>query len=105
MKASVSAKRKAKHVDNSESKFEANSDENYDDDSDSDSSNAEMKEMVAMIMKGFKKMKYMKFRKASNFSKKVSSDESNDMYRRMMKKRASLKSLTRQMSNAITVMA
>ena len=72
------ARRKAKYVEISESEVETNSD----DDSDSDSSDVKMKEIIIMIVKGFKKMKYKKFRKAGNTSKKVSGDVKTDRYKK-----------------------
>ena len=80
VRASGSARKKAKYMEISDSEVEVNSDANVDDDSDSDLSGTEIKEMVSMIMKGFKKTKYRKF--ASNNSKKVSSDTRNERYKK-----------------------
>ena len=79
---SSSARRKTKYVESSESQDESNSDGNFDDDSYSDSSYTKMKEMVAMIVKGFKKMKYRKCRKVGNTSKKVSGDSKTGRYKK-----------------------
>ena len=79
---SSSMKRKGKYVERNESEAEANFDENSDDDSDSDLSYIEMKKMVAMIVKGFKGMKYKKFTIVGNTSKKVSGDAKTDGYKK-----------------------
>ena len=71
-KFSRSTRRNIKYVESSELEDEANSDENYDDDSDRNLLDTEMKEMVDMIVKGFTKMKYRKIRKSGNTLKKGS---------------------------------
>lgn len=79
--SSSASKGKGKAVlvkESSESESEANSDVNSDD----ESTDSDMMEMVAMIVKGFKKMKYRKFRKQGNFQKKSGESENRERYKK-----------------------
>ena len=82
-KYSSSARRKSKHVESSESKSVEDSDGNTN--KNPDMVNHQMlkiEDMFSMMVKGFKRMKNMKFIKACNFSRKTSDNAKAERFKK-----------------------
>ena len=77
-----STRGKAKAVDTDESSPDDESDVNPDDSNTDDSSDEELVQMVAMIVKGFKKMKFRKQRKDGRSFRKAGKSENAERFKR-----------------------
>ncbi|KAK1364807.1 hypothetical protein POM88_040368 [Heracleum sosnowskyi] len=70
-KAVEVSRRKSRIVESDPDDSSSDTDDNPDANTDDDSSDSDMEEMVAMIVRGFKKMKFRKARRQGNFQKKT----------------------------------
>ena len=75
-------KGKANIIQPDESSIDADSEANIDGESYTDSSNEEMVQMVAILVKGLKKMKYRKKRIQGNFSRKSSGTDNKERFKK-----------------------
>ena len=81
-KSSNYAKRRGKEAASSH-ESDSDNESNTDDDSNSnDSSDDDMMQMMAMIVKGFKKMKFRRQRMKVNFTKKFSKSEGKERFKK-----------------------
>ena len=79
---SSSTRRKSNHVKRSEVEPEEDSDGNTNKNSDGESSDVEIEEMLAMMVKGFKRMKNRKFRTEGNLSKQTLDDAKAERFKK-----------------------